>query len=175
MRHVALSGQQADISSLAKIHNHHRMRLRPAVVNHMFDPFAITGMLQPENAVSVGHRGHNIRPAIAVHVDYVHEAEGVGEIPASRSQYVVAAVPVYITDSNPMTVAVVADNVLHDSAVFIPFVPGKWTIVSELRQNLFGLAVVIKVNQKGKLDGRSGCDGMLFPHLAGSSGVSPPR
>ena len=52
-----------------------------------------------------------------------------------------------------MTVAVVADDVLHDSAVFIPFVPGKWTIVSELGQNLVGLTVVIKVNQKGKLDG----------------------
>ncbi len=52
-----------------------------------------------------------------------------------------------------MTVAVVADNVLHHAAVLIPFVPGKRTIVSELRQNLLGLAVVIEVDQKGKLDG----------------------
>jgi hypothetical protein len=52
-----------------------------------------------------------------------------------------------------MTVAVVADNVLHDSAMFIPFVPGKGTLVSELGQNLLGFTVVIKVNEKGKLDG----------------------
>jgi hypothetical protein len=171
MCHVALSGQQAQVSSLAEIHDRHRMRLRPAVINDMFDPFPIARVLEPEDAVSVCHRGDNIGPAIAVHIADVHKAQEFLEVPirmkgpialpriagslqpASRSQDVVAAVSVYIANTNAMTVTVVADNVLNDSAVLISFVPGKRTIVSELRQNLVGLPVVVKVDQEGKLDG----------------------
>src|ERR1700733_10857737 len=193
MRHVALSGQQAYISSFSKIHNRNGMRLRPTVIDHMLDPFTITGVFEPEDAVAVRHRGDNVWTTIPVNVAYVHEAEGVVEIPirmelpvllpriggsfqpALRGKDIVAAVAVYIAPANPMTVAVVADDALHHSAVLIPLVPGKRTIVSELRQNLIGFTIVIKINQKRKLDGGSGGDGMLFPHAAGGSRIAPPR
>src|ERR1700679_3871059 len=81
MRHVAFSGKKADVSSFSKIYNRNGMRLRPAVIDHMLDPFAITRVFEPENAVAVRHRGDNVRTAIAVHVAYIHEAEGVVEIP----------------------------------------------------------------------------------------------
>src|SRR5580698_2232184 len=149
MRHVALSGQQAYIPSLSEIHDHNGMPLRPTVIDHMLDPFAITRVFEPEDAVAVRHRGDNVRTAIAVHVAYVHEAEGVLEIPirmklpvllprirgsfqpALRGKDIVAAVPVDVAHPNPMAVAVVADDVLYHSAVLIPLVPGKRTIVSE--------------------------------------------
>src|SRR5580698_5954237 len=81
MRHVALSGQQAYIPSLSEIHNHNGMALRPTVIDHMLDPFAITRVFEPENTVAVRHRGDNVRTTIAVHVAHVYEAKGVLEIP----------------------------------------------------------------------------------------------
>src|ERR1700733_1663362 len=171
VRHVALPGQQTYISGLSKIHNHHRMCLRPAVINYVFNPFTIARVLQPENAISMRYRGHNIRPAIGIYVAYVHKAKGVLEVPIRMerpvllpritwslqptfgSKDIVPAVPVYIADTNTVPIAVVADNMLHHSAVFISLVPGEGTtIVTKLRQNLVRLTVVIQINQEGELD-----------------------
>src|SRR6202034_156044 len=120
-------------------------------------------LLEPEDPVPMRHRRDNIRPAIAVYVAHVYKAK-VAELPirmerpillsrigrsfqpAFWGQDVVPAIAVHIPHANAMSVAVVANDVLDHSAFFVSLVPGERAVVSELRQNLVGFAVVIKIN-----------------------------
>src|SRR3984957_3463888 len=158
----------------------------------MLDPFVVAGLLEPENPVAVRYGRDDIRPAIAIYIAHVYKAEVVVELPVRmkrpvllprigwslqptfRSQDVVPPIAVHIPHTNTVPVAMGAHNVFRDSALSVSLIPGERAIGSELRQNLVGFAVVIKIDQKGKLDGRSGCDGMFFPHFSRSSGIAPP-
>src|ERR1035438_10591966 len=64
------------------------VRLRPAFVDDVLGPMAVGALLQPEDAVIVGHGSDDVVAAVAVHVVGVNEtgvAEGEIGMPLPRA------------------------------------------------------------------------------------------
>src|ERR1700742_2551859 len=138
-------------------------------------------LLHPEDAVVMGSARDQIGSPGAVDVRDVYESRsaqvevavphpfavpGIGRRfePAIRSKDVRTPIAVYITGADAMPVAFIAHLMLDEFAA-AALIPGKRRIqVAELRQDLLCLAVVIQVNKKRKLDGRTRFDHVLGPH-----------
>ena len=106
----------------AQIDRGNGMRLRPAVVDHVFFPSIVGFALEPEDAVIVRHRRNDVRPSIVINVCSVHESD-IAQLPigmelpitcprvagrfepAIGSENIIPAIAVHITRADPVAVA----------------------------------------------------------------------
>ena len=75
VRHEPLARDEIQPAVRIHVHECRRVALRPGIVDHAARPTAIRTLFEPEHAVVVRRRGEDVVPAVAVHVEDVHEAE----------------------------------------------------------------------------------------------------
>src|SRR5262245_33717957 len=75
VRHEALAGHQIEASIAVEIDQRGRVSLRPCVIDRATRPRTVLDMLEPENTVVVTGCRDPVVAAVAVHVEYMHEAE----------------------------------------------------------------------------------------------------
>src|SRR6476660_8122248 len=152
-------------------------------------------LLVPNNPVAVRHAGDEVRQSVPVHVLHVNES-GRAQVeflmdnplafprirgrfePAPGRDDVVPSILIDIAQADSVAVAVRADDVTHPFGVTAfanQFIPGHGKIfVSELREELFGLSRVHKVNQENKFDRGARLNYGFPPGFVLSARIFPP-
>ena len=191
--HEALASDEIHLAVAIQIDHRDGVRLGPGVIDDVLLPGVIGHLLHPEQAVVVRETSNQVGAAIAVHVKDVDEA-GLIEIefgvegpiggarvsggfePAFGSNDVVTAVFVDVADADAVAVALRADDVFDEGAVF-GFIPREGVggcSTSELGEYFAGFAVVIEIDEEGELDVVAGIDQVLFPFAPVFAGILVP-